>query len=112
MSMMDRSPGEHIPYVLSPNQLVIVTANTRVPLWSPAGPAPAPQRKRITSVVVRALLGNTGSIYVGGPAVTIATGLELAPGEGCSVAVDDLGKIFFVGANATDGVSFLASGNE
>lgn len=48
---------------------------------------------RVTSVVVRAKVANTGMIYVGVDSVDSSTGFELDAGDACSISAVELGGI-------------------
>lgn len=62
------------------------------------------------SVVVRALPGNSGIVYLGDAAVTTANGYELSPGDALALDVNDVDGIFFDVDTTGDGVSWLALG--
>ena len=60
-------------------------------------------------VQVRAHIGNTGLIYVGGDTVAAANGYRLAQGESVFLCVADLADVYVDAAEDGDAVSFLAS---
>lgn len=60
-------------------------------------------------VQVRAHIGNTGLIYVGGDTVAAANGYRLAQGESVFLCVADLADVYVDAAENGDAVSFLAS---
>lgn len=66
----------------------------------------------VRSVLVRALAGNAGLVYVGPSGITSSTGYELSPGEPVAIDVDDLGKVFLKVANDSDGVCYLGVLNQ
>ena len=60
-------------------------------------------------VQVRAHIGNTGLIYVGGDTVAAANGYRLAQGESVFLSIADLADVYVDAAEDGDAVSFLAS---
>jgi len=60
-------------------------------------------------VQVRAHIGNTGLIYVGGDTVAAANGYRLAQGESVFLSIADLADVYVDAAENGDAVSFLAS---
>jgi hypothetical protein len=103
-SFTDVAPGKPLPATwasggtVGSDRAAVATAGTPVALPSHAG---------IYGVTVRALLGNAGTVYVGGPAVSAATGFELAPGEALSLDVADSAAVFIDAATSGDGVSLV-----
>ncbi|MBK9272865.1 MAG: hypothetical protein IPM48_14875 [Saprospiraceae bacterium] len=63
---------------------------------------------QVESVTIKALSGNTGSVYVGNNVVSSSNGFVLAAGEAISLDIDDLSLVYIdVGTN-DDGVSWIA----
>ena len=60
-------------------------------------------------VVIKALIGNTGNIFVGDLNVDSANGYVLAQGESVVLSIADLEDIFIDSAVDGDGVSFVGS---
>lgn len=51
--------------------------------------------ERISSIYIEAPITNTGPVFVGGQDLTILpNGIRLDPGDGVSVAIDDINKVF------------------
>jgi hypothetical protein len=59
----------------------------------PPGSIP-PENPQISSCIIRALKGNTGTIYVGDSTVTNTTGFELAAGDSLNLDIMGLGKAY------------------
>jgi hypothetical protein len=68
---------------------------------SPAGSVLVPPG---FGVVVKALSGNAGSVYIGDLSVEVSTGFELQPGESVTYFVQDVATIFVDSDNNDDGV--------
>ena len=61
-------------------------------------------------VAVRALTSNTDTVWVGLDSSTSAsTGIELNPGEGVTLKIDQLAKVFAYAATGTQKVSYVAT---
>jgi len=61
-------------------------------------------------VAVKALATNTAVVYVGFDSSTSAsTGVELNPGEGVELKIDQLAKVFAYTATPTQKVSYVAT---
>ena len=61
------------------------------------------------SVTVKALLANTGDVYVGDSDVTTSNGYPLSPGETISIDVDhELASIYIDVDTNGEGVAFIA----
>jgi len=72
-------------------------------------PAALPGQALVSGLVVKALSGNAGVVYVGPSGVTAATGYPLAAGEAISFAVQNANSLFVLGVNTTDVVAFAGS---
>ena len=59
------------------------------------------------SIIVKALAGNTGNIYVGGSGVTSSNGFVLAAGDTVSIDTDNLSDVYIDADNSGEGVSYL-----
>lgn len=59
-----------------------------------------------TEVCVKAMIGNTINVYVGTSAVTISTGLELAPGDAYCVKTDNSSDLLVIASTTGASVSF------
>ena len=62
----------------------------------------------IKAVIVKALYSNTGKIYVGNSSVDSSNGYELESGEGVSLGIDDLNKVYIDADNNGEGVVYIA----
>ena len=61
-------------------------------------------------VAVRALTSNTDTVWVGLESSTSATnGVALNPGEGVTLKIDQLAKVFAFAATGTQKVSYVAT---
>jgi len=58
-------------------------------------------------VLVKALAGNTGIVYVGDADVSASNGFELSAKEELFVPVDNLASVYIDAATNDDGVSFI-----
>jgi hypothetical protein len=59
------------------------------------------------AVAIRALISNTGTIYVGTTGVHSSTGYELSAGDAIDIAIDDLSKVSIDSSVNGEGVSYL-----
>lgn len=89
------SPGRAI----RSGQQTVTTVGTRVQLSTTS--------TSILSVTVKALEGNTGTIYVGGSNVSSSNGYELSSSEPVSLDVDNLTDVYIDASVAGEGVSFI-----
>ena len=82
-------------------QTVVITAGTEVALGTSA-----PRLEKFF-LYVKALVANTGVIYVGTNPVTSGTGFELLPGDQVIFQVFDIAEIYIDASVDGDGVSFI-----
>jgi hypothetical protein len=61
------------------------------------------------NICVKALVGNTANVYIGPTAETIATGMELAPGDSYCGPVSNTNLIFVIAAAVGQTVSWIAT---
>lgn len=90
-----------LPSTVLNGQKAVTTAGTAVAL---AATTPV-----LSVVMVKALAGNTGSIYVGDSSVDSTNGYELAPGDSVPVSVDDLANLYIDSDEDGEGVSYVGS---
>jgi hypothetical protein len=79
----------------------VTTAGTRVVLAS---------AQVITSVTVKALAANTGTIYVGGTTVASTNGFQLAASQSVSLDITDLSTIWLDASVSGEGVTYIGIG--
>lgn len=79
---------------------VVVAAG---PVATPLAGAPT----QVDQVNIIAKLSNLSSIFIGGAAVTLISGMELEPGRGVSLQSVDLAAVFIIGT-AGEGISFFS----
>ncbi len=60
-----------------------------------------------SGVRLKALVGNTGDIYVGGASVDSATGFVLDAGEEVFVEIDNLASVYIDSSVDAEGVSYI-----
>ena len=77
----------------------VATAGTRVTL--------APDENGATGVYIKALAGNTDTIYVGGLTVTSANGYPLAAGEKLYLPIASTATIYLDSAVSGEGVAYF-----
>lgn len=88
------------------NQLITLGAAGRAVQLGASG-------KRVRGLVVTAgplqdgTTANTSTIFLGGIAVTVASGFPLVPGASFPIGACDLGDHYIIGATATDVVRLL-----
>lgn len=87
-----------IPTTIFNGKTNVTTAGTRVAL---AG------SQVIKSVTIKALVGNTGLIYVGNSSVSSSNGFQLSPGDSISLNLTNLATINIDSAINGEGVSYL-----
>lgn len=71
---------------------------------------PGTDNPPISSIVVRALKGNVGTVYIGGKGVSAANGFPLEPGDSISMDIQGLGLLFGIAVNAKDKLAFFYVG--
>lgn len=87
-----------IPAGPSHGQKTVTTAGTEVVLGTGA---------LISGVMIKALHGNTGWIYVGGNPVTLSTGFVLDAGEQVFIECDNLSDVYIDSSVNGEGVSYI-----
>lgn len=90
-----------VPSAVYSGQKNVTTAGTRVAL--------ATTQALSSGVTIKAKIGNTGSIYVGGSGVTNSNGYILAAGDTVFVEVNDLATVYLDSSVNGEGASFIAS---
>lgn len=63
----------------------------------------------LSGVIVKALAGNAGLVYVGDSSVASTNGFELSAGEQVFIEVDNLASVYIDSAENDDGVSYIGS---
>lgn len=89
------------PAAVQHGQKAVTTAGTQVALAASTGLA--------SGVNVKALVGNSGVIYVGGSAVSSVNGFVLAAGEEVFIEVGNLATVWIDSAVNGEGVSYIGS---
>lgn len=79
----------------------------RVSVPNAGTPVALPAHPQIYGLTVRALPGNTGSVYIGGVTVSALTGFELAPGDAISFDVANSSAVHIDAAFSGDGVCLV-----
>jgi hypothetical protein len=97
----DVSDTAPLPTQLLPGSTV---GSDRAVVNNPGTAVRLPSHPNIYGLTVRALLGNTGLIFFGGPTVTLLSGFQLAPGETISVDVADPAAAYIDAELSGDGV--------
>lgn len=92
--------SEPIPSTIYNNHKTVTTAGTAEALAASTA---------VKSVVIRALLSNTGVIYVGDSSVSSSNGIELQAGDAITIEIDDLAKVYLDASVSGEGVSYLAT---
>jgi hypothetical protein len=72
-----------------------------------AGTATQLPNQAALGLTIRALGNNTGTIYVGGSAVTSTNGFPLGAGESVSLDVANLNTVYVNAGNNNDGVRYI-----
>lgn len=85
-------------------QVTLTTAGTRKQVFAD------PFTSAISTLVIKALAGNTGKIYIGDVTVAAANGFELSPGEGVSLDAANPQKLYFDAATSGDKISVFWAG--
>lgn len=88
------------PVTVLSNVRLVAVAGTQVTLGVAA--------TRIRTVVIKALVTNTGNIYVGGATVSAADGYVLDAGDVLSLSVTPLTAIWIDADVGGEGVSYIA----
>ena len=86
--------------VIKNGTALIASGNVAVPLSA------TPQG--CLQVIVTALDTNVGPVYLGGVGIAAKTGIQLEPTNSTPIPIfiNDLSKLFIIGENVNDGVSF------
>ena len=100
----DGVPKKFSVIVASPSgvgsgQTSVTTAGTAVPLSTTS--------TSILSVTVKANIGNVGNIFIGGSTVSSSVGFILGQGDGISLEINNLTKVYIDAANNADGCSYI-----
>ncbi|MAH48770.1 hypothetical protein CMI37_23285 [Candidatus Pacearchaeota archaeon] len=88
---------EEVPTTLVMAQTSTVTAGTRVQLGT----------NTCQSVTIKALVGNTGIMYIGDVTVDSTNGFELSSGDSISLAVNNSDVVYIDSSVNAEGVSFI-----
>ena len=88
---------EEIPTTIVMDQTSTVTAGTRVQLGT----------NTCASVTIKALVGNTGIMYIGDVTVDSTNGFELSAGDSISLAVNNSNVVYIDSSVSAEGVSFI-----
>lgn len=88
----------YTPTAVATNRKTVTTPGTQVQL----------QTQACKAVSVRALSGNTGSIWLGGATVSAADGRELTAGDAIDIAIDNVNRLWIDADIAAEGVSWIA----
>ena len=91
---------EETPGAFTADQVDVPSAGTAVQLSATSVP--------IESVIIKALAGNSGMIYVGGSDVDSSNGFELDAGESMAFDFNDLSEIWVDTSNSGDDVCYFA----
>lgn len=94
--------GVALPGALLNGRATVASAETAVPLAGESTPL-------TSGVRVKALAGNTGTVYIGDEDVAAATGYPLAAGEEVFVEINDLAAVYVDAAENGDAVAYLGS---
>jgi len=84
-----------------------VVGNDRAAVADPGTAQPLPAHAGIYGLTVRAMPGNQGLIFLGGPAVTMLSGFPLAPGEAISLDVRDSSAVYIDAEQRNDAVAMV-----
>jgi len=71
--------------------------------------ASLPSGSLTNGIILMALSSNSGIIYVGGPGVSTANGLPLAPGAQTSLGVSNSNLVYIIGTNTSDKIAGLGN---
>jgi hypothetical protein len=86
-----------VPTTPTSGRTLVTTAGTRVQLATGT----------ITSVTIKALSSNTGTIYIGTSTVTATNGFQLGAGESVSMDIGTLGVLYIDSSVNGEGVTYL-----
>lgn len=92
---------EVAPTAVVYGSVTVTTAGTRVQVSGTTVP--------IDSVYVKSKAANAGKIYLGGASVSATVGLELSPGEGVYITVNNLTALYVDSASNGDKITFIGS---
>lgn len=101
VSAIENSGSVATPDTIRNGKKTVSTPGTAVAIVSTNTP--------VVAVVVQALAGNTGLVYIGDSSVDSTNGMELQAGQATGIAIDDLSKVYVDADDADDGVSFIGS---
>ncbi len=90
-----------VPATIYNGKKAVTTAGTRVTLAS---------SQAVKSVTIKALVANTGVIYVGDASVSSTTGFQLASGDTISMDIANLSTVNLDASVSGEGVSYLGVG--
>lgn len=75
---------------------------------APTVPTPLGSGTMVNGVVVKALVGNSGTIYIGGPGLSSGNGFPLEAGATASMGIPNLSDLLILG-NGVDKLAYLGS---
>jgi hypothetical protein len=90
----------NVPTTINNNKTVVASAGTRVTLAASTA---------VKSVTIKALITNTGLIYVGNATVSSANGYQLAAGDSISMDISNLNTVNLDCDNSGEGVSYISN---
>ena len=91
---------EYPPDTITDGAKTVTTAGTAETLVAASTPAKI--------VILTALTGNAGIMWIGGSTVADGRGVPLTPRQSVTLQIDDLQKVYLDTDNSTDGVSYVA----
>ena len=60
------------------------------------------------SLIIRSIIGNSATIYVGGSGVTVDNGFPIEPGESLTIDIDNVADIYCISGSASQVLRYLA----
>jgi hypothetical protein len=103
-TLVDVSPAAPLPTQVQSGGTV---GSDRAVQNNPGTAQRLPAHAGVYGLTVRALPGNQGQIFVGGPSVNFLSGFPLAPGEAVSLDVRDTSTGYIDAEQVGDGVAML-----
>jgi hypothetical protein len=103
-SLVDVSPASPLPTQVQPGGTV---GADRAAVTTPGTPTRLPAHAGIYGLTLRAMPGNQGLIYIGGPTVTFLSGFPLAAGEAMSLDVNNSNAVYLDAQDAGDAVALV-----
>lgn len=107
-SIEQGSSGNLTPLLTGVNILpYTIIGNGKTTVTSPGSSVQLASSTSTSSITIKALATNTGTIYVGSSSVSSANGFQLAAGDTLSLDLNNLNKVYLDASVGGEGVTYV-----